>query len=226
MLFKIEFGGFSMKKSVAVFTFTLLLTVLTIHNIAVAQTKGEKDEASPIDSSRAESVNHEVQLYLLVASKDPVGVLPLPASLDKVVKQLKSTLPYSSYKLATSFLNRVEDKGSLEVSGVGSPLTPSTANSTNPTFYNFSFTNIRYDSGVTNQILIHMSNFRFGLRVPIVSAIVPGEGGRAGYPVVNYEQIGIQTKISIPEGAPTIVGTLTTNRPDEIFILVVSAKRT
>jgi hypothetical protein len=199
--------------------FTTLLSILMLFCFASSSAAQSTKEIS------MEEINHEVQLYLLIASRDSTNSLPLPSTMEPVVTQLKATLPFANYRLATSFLNRVRDGGDLNVSGVGSPLTPIPTNSNNPTFYNFGLKDVRINNGANGRTYIRVKHFSFGLRVPVVSAITPGEGGKAGYPVVNYEQTGINTEMSIGEGVPTIVGTLTTSQPNEVFVLVISIQR-
>ncbi len=46
------------------------------------------------------------------------------------------------------------------------------------------------------------------------------EGSTNSYPVINYNPVGITTEMSFREGAPTVIGTLNTNRPDEMLVLV------
>jgi hypothetical protein len=43
-------------------------------------------------------------------------------------------------------------------------------------------------------------------------------------PVINYEPTGINTRVSIGEGVPTLVGTMTTGRSDESYIVVVTVR--
>ena len=71
--------------------------------------------------------------------------------------------------------------------------------------------------------VVQMSNFNFGARIPIQLSSVATTGGST--PVVQYEQTGITTDISMREGEPTIVGTLNVGPSGDALIIVVSAKR-
>jgi hypothetical protein len=171
-------------------------------------------------------MNHDVQLHLLAASNEPGGG-GVPPSMEGVVRQLRSMLPFSNYRVATTFINRVRDGGSVEVSGVGgAPLAAATANSTSPTFFNFGLHDVRLIAGADEQPFVQVGRLRFGLKVPVQTASVAGEGGKAGYPVIQYQDTGITTEMSVREGTPTVVGTLAASRPDESFILVITLKRT
>jgi hypothetical protein len=176
--------------------------------------------------AKRDEVNHDVQLYLLAASNAAGDGSGVPQSVEGALRQLRAALPFSNYRLATTFLNRVKDGGNLEVSGVGgSPLTTGTANSVSPTFFNFSLINVRLFTSAEGQPFIQVAKLRFGLKVPIQTATVSGEAGKGGYPVVQYQDTGITTELSVREGTPTVVGTLAASQPYESFILVVTLKR-
>jgi hypothetical protein len=40
-----------------------------------------------------------------------------------------------------------------------------------------------------------------------------------------YEDTGINTQMSVREGEPTLVGTLNTSRPGQLFVIVITVKR-
>jgi hypothetical protein len=173
-----------------------------------------------------EGPDYEVQLYLLVGSNDSGRGGEVPRQLDGVVRQLKSSLPFAGYRLGATFLDRVRNAGSLDVSGVAaSPLVSAPPLSSNtPSFYQFKF-DARAADEAGGQRFVNLSHFYFGLKVPIQTATVGGEGGKGGSAVIQYESTGINTQLTVPEGEPTVVGTLTTSRPDEGLVLVIVIKR-
>jgi hypothetical protein len=188
---------------------------------------GQDSSAATNADVKREGMNHDVQLHLLAASNEPGGGGNVPPSMEGVIRQLRAALPFSNYRLATTFLNRVRDGGSVEVSGVGGlPLAVGTANTTSPTFLQFNLSNVRLFAGANDQQFIQVERLRFGLKVPIQTASVSGEGGRTGYPVIQYQDTGITTQLSVREGTPTVVGTLAASQPGESFILVITLKRT
>jgi hypothetical protein len=70
--------------------------------------------------------------------------------------------------------------------------------------------------------ILLVESFRYGTRSPIAVRDPRDESGKsvAGF---NYEQIGIGlTRFTIKGGEPTVVGTMTTAKPDEILILVLT----
>ncbi len=174
-------------------------------------------------------INHEVQLYLLSASNEPGARAQLPSSMDAVLKQLKASLPFSNFRLANTFLNRVKDGGTLEVSGVGTlSLSNLPGNAASPTFYRFNLQRVKLATDSDGQQVIQIPRFSFGLKVPVQTASVRQDASMTvpSFPVIQYEDTGINTEMSVREGEPTVVGTISTNRPDELFVLVITVKRT
>src|SRR5215212_5897374 len=106
---------------------TLLITGLGVcSSQATAQTEQSSQATSKAKSEDAAGL--EVQLHLIVARKTADGEEEkLPASFDAVVRQLKSTFTFKSYRLATTLLNRVRNGGKLSLRWVGSPLLASAA---------------------------------------------------------------------------------------------------
>ena len=195
-------------------------------NLKAALAQDQSSTAPGTASARRlAELNFDVQLYLLVASNDANERGSLPQSMDGVIKQLKASLSFANYRLAATFLNRVQNGGTLEVSGVGGPVITASANPNPPVFYNFSLSQVKLDTEANGQPFIWIPKFRFSLRMPVVTGSTRAEGSNASIPVFNYEPVGITTEMSMREGTPAVIGTLTTSRPDELLILLVSIKR-
>jgi hypothetical protein len=192
-------------------------------NQALAQTETSSQASTRIKNDDATGL--EVQLHLIVARKTADGDdEKLPASFDAVVRQLKSTFTFKSYRLATTLLNRVKNGGRLSLRWVGSPLlAPSAATTSTPGFNEFNVQLVKLAKDEEGRDVVQMSNFNFGARIPIQIPSVATSG--VSTPVVQYEQTGITTDISMREGEPTIVGTLNVGPSGDALIIVVSAKR-
>ncbi|HEX8180903.1 MAG TPA: hypothetical protein VF525_15260 [Pyrinomonadaceae bacterium] len=211
---------------VAMILTLLLCSIGSSVNSARAQSQSSAAVATTKDVQQ-EQINHEVQLYLLVASDASGERSNIPQSLDGAVRQLKDTLPFANYRLASTFMDRVRDGGTLEVSGVGGfPLVTTPANSSTPTFFTFGLSGVTLVRGANDQPFIQVGRFRFGLKVPIQTGTTRSEGSNAGYPVIQYQDTGITTELSVREGVPTIIGTLAANQPNESYVLVLALKRT
>lgn len=189
---------------------------------ASAQDGGE----APRREAPRNEINYEVQLHLLVTAGGAEAGAKVPQTLDGVVRQLKSSLPPAEYRLAATFINRVKDGGRLEVKTVGgSPFTSSQLDPLNPTFFQFFLGNVKMADDQPGS-LVNVQDFRLGLKVPVQTATVSNEKTLQGYPVIQYEDTGINTQMSVREGEPTLVGTLNTSRPGQLFALVITIRRT
>ena len=198
-----------MKKQRRLFSLAACLVVLASTS-TIALSQGTKPSTAAVK-------NLDVQLYLLLASNDAGEKSNLPASLDPIVRQLKSSLSFTSFDLATNFVNRVKDGGTLESRGlIGSNIFLSaTTNPVPQTAYEFTLSKIKLDDDFTN---VDIPRFRFGLSIPVIT-------GTAPLTAVNYQPASINTEMTLTEGAPTVVGTMNTTRSDQMLILVITVKR-
>lgn len=205
--------------------FAICLIVLS-SGLATAQevSQGAGRPQAPV---KRDDVNYDVQLYLVAASNDASerGGGGLPQSLEGTIRQLRSSLPYTNYRLVTTFLNRVKDNGNLELRGVGGALMPSQIGPSSPTFYDFSLFQVKMEADAEGQPYIRIMKFRFGLRMPIVSGTARVEGSDVGSPIIQYESVGVSTELSLREGTPTVIGTMTTSRPNESLVLLLLVKK-
>ncbi len=203
---------------------TLIMTgVVACSQQALAQGDQAAQAAARIKNEDATAL--EVQLHLIVARKTSDGDdEKLPASFDAVVKQLKSTFTFKSYRLATTLLNRVKNGGRLSLRWVGSPLLASAAaTAATPGFNEFNVQSVKLAQDEGGRDVVQMSSFTFGTRIPIQTSSIATNSG--SLPVVQYENTGITTDISIREGEPTIVGTLNVGPAGDALIIVVTARR-
>jgi hypothetical protein len=208
----------------------LLALALSFAAPAAARAQdGEQSRPGATAAQRRDEVNFEIQLFLLAASNSSTARDRVPESLGGVVRQLRSALPFEGYSVAATTFNRVRDGGTVEFRGVGgSPLAPSTpAGSLTPAFYNYALSTVNLTEGAAGASFVRLRAIRFGLRVPVQTAVARPEGytGPAS-PVIQWEDTGLTTTdISVREGEPTVVGTISTTRPEELFVLVINARR-
>jgi hypothetical protein len=185
---------------------------------------GESASARRQAAARAET-NFEVQIHVLVTSEGAEGAAKAPRSLDGVVRQLKSLLPPAEYRLAATFVNRVRDDGGFEVKSAGaSPFGAPEPNPLTPSIFQLSLAVKSLDDASGGRY-VRVQPFRLGLKIPIQTSSVFGDKPGQGYPVIQYEDTGLNTQMSVREGEPTLVGTLNTSRPGQLFVIVLTVRR-
>ncbi len=186
----------------------------------------QAQSTNALQSNPADDANLETQLYLIVGTNQEVTEAKLPSSLDAIVKQLRATLPFKNYRLASTLINRVKNDGHLDLNWIGGPLAPTAVTTTVPA-PSFSYFKVRQVTLMRNsegQSLVQMLGFNFGSRIPIPTGSVAMS--EKGFPQINYEGTGLATDISMHEGEPVVVGTLNVGPSGDAIILVVSARRT
>src|SRR5262249_24121720 len=110
----------------------MLLAVVCL-SAAVAQAQTTKQNTAPQNpqtppastpqgESREDETNLDTQLYLIVGTNQEIPDTKIPAALDGVVKQMRATLPFKSYRLAATLINRVKNEGRLDLSWIGGPI--------------------------------------------------------------------------------------------------------
>lgn len=188
-----------------------------------AQDSGEPRQGAP---ARPE-VNHEVFIHLLATADGAEGAGRVPQSLEGIVRQLKSALPPSDYRLAATFVYRVRDGAGFEVKTVsdGAFAAAQTPSRFGPATFQISLANVKLIDPASAQPSINVQHFRLGMRVPVQTPNAERDRGEGGQPVVQYEEVGVNTQLSVREGEPTLVGTLDSSRPGQLLVIVVTVRR-
>lgn len=200
---------------------SLMLVMDTVGNRAFAQTPAEP----AAQAAKDDETNLDTQLYLLVGTNQDLPDSRVPAALESVIKQLRLTLPFKNYRLAATLVNRVKNEGRLNLRWLGGPFAAAaTTSPSNPTFSEFNVRSVKLvNSG--NQSMVQLNGFSFQARMPIQTGSAYASNSQSA-PIINYENTGLNTDISMREGEPVVVGTLNFGPAGEAIIIVVSAKRT
>ena len=162
-----------------------------------------------LDTPVAPRPNIELHMHVLVASNTTGNkgdsTAQVPAELKDVLTQLRETLSYRHYELATSVVQRlttdtprgVEGKGTLEISreDLNAP------NIQMPYEYNINFVSLVQNA--TDGPTVQINEFRFGA-------------------VTDKDHAGVQTALNLRDGEKVVVGTATIR--NRALIVVLSAK--
>jgi hypothetical protein len=204
----------------------LFVCLLIISAAFSSQTLAQSTEQPSQRENNNSEVNLDTQLYILIATNQEVEDSKLPSALDPVLKQLRASLPFKNYRLAATLINRVKNDGRLNLQWVGGPLLASAAASaTTPSFNEFKVNTVRLVTDSSGRDVVRMEGFRFGARIPIQTGFTAMAGSGPGTPIINYENTGLNTDISMHEGEPVVVGTLNVGPSGDAIILVMTARR-
>jgi hypothetical protein len=158
--------------------------------------------------------SYEVVLQVVVGSNVTAQKTNLPANLAVVTKNLRNNFTFSNYSLSDTYIGRVANTGSIEYKTLSNNFGQA-QNSQTPSFLDWTLGSLRSAPNGKGQNAIQIQPFRFGARVPVITG-----GG-----VVNYESIGLNMhRISLPENAPTLIGTLPTLKTGETIFLVLTVR--
>jgi hypothetical protein len=170
-----------------------------------------------LDKAEAGQPEIEFHVYVLIGSTAPTLARELPDEIVDVVKELKATLRYSSYGLMTNSVHRTRPGSGVESSGVAeTKLLGMSTPDLNPIIYSYTLRRVTVPQG-TQKPSVDIENFRFSMRIPIALGNPRGE-----HPVVQYQDVGFQTPVTIHEGEKVVVGTTTMG--DKALVVVVLAK--
>jgi hypothetical protein len=195
----------------------LIVCLLNLTSSSFAQsTSAPKNQIEP---------SYEVVLQTLIASNLSTNKSDIPQTLSGVVRKLIADYSYSNFRLGSTFLQRVSNNGAVELRSVSNePISNPERNYT--VFSELTLNDLQNFSDAKGRNSIKFSNLRFGQRIPIVMTTIKDDSGKSN-PVVNYEQIGLTLqRFSLAENTPTIVGSLSTTKPDELMFLVLTVRPT
>lgn len=179
-----------------------IICLLSLTN-SFAQTETKQRQAEP---------SYEVVLHILTASNTESEKTSIPQTLSNVVKKLKTIYSFSNYRLDSTYLQRVANTGNIEFKSVSNEANQNQDNYI-PIFSEWTLGGLQSLPNSKGQNSIQFQNFRFGQRVPI----------RTQTGIFNYEQIGLtMQRFGVPENVPTIVGSLSTAKPNELMFLVLT----
>jgi hypothetical protein len=199
-----------MNKPNFIFKIFLFLFALSAANV-FAQSDNRQTQADP---------SYEVILQLLVASNNPSEKSSLPPMLSNTVKKLKNLYTFSDYRLTTTLLQRTSSY--LEYKSLLTEFNQ-IADKNYPAFSEWNLKGIRNLPNSQGKNILQFESFRFGMRIPIIRNVAD-ENGKTSASVI-YDATGITTtRLNLNENEPTVVGSLTTSKPDELMFLVLTVR--
>ena len=164
----------------------------------------------------------EVSLHLIVGSNEAAKKGDIPENLNAIIKKLRSTFPFTNYRLANTLLGRISNDGSFEYKSVGDAFGQGSAGASQ-TFLEWSMNNFRTGPTAKGTPGFQAQGFRFGARVPVTVG-TREENGKM-IPSISYESIGLVLgKIGFAQTFPTLIGTIDMPGADGTIFLVMTVR--
>lgn len=193
----------------------LITLLLSSSSLILAQAQNSGSQSS---ETKRNDVEHRIQIQLLVASNTATVQTDYPSSIETVVKQLKSSLPFKNHRLVATYIYNVIDSSRVDVNDVTyTPFEP--GGGLMPTFLKFSIAGIKLNPSGNS---VHIARFNFEATKRIFTENIQVDGSNATRPVYNSVATGISTELNVSEGVPTIVGTMTSGLSDGVLVVVVT----
>jgi hypothetical protein len=174
-------------------------------NVAAAEAFLRKFDVSPR--------NVEAVFYIVAASSKTAETAAIPSELEPVIKQLRKTFTYQSFRLLESAVVRGRENAPLQTSG--QLLVPSKPEDLKRTYH--LFTDRVSISPSEKGNMVRFDRLRFTLRAP-------------DYVVMNltkkaeYIDSGVNADIDVREGQKVVVGKSSLDAAEGTFFLIVTAK--
>lgn len=192
------------------FAFALFLICFSSFSNSFAQTDNNQSEPS-----------YEVVLQVLIASNNSAAKSNIPANLAETVNKFKKNFPYSDYRLISSNLQRIENKGNINYRSLLNDLSPAGQD----IISNWSLSSLKKETSASGGNRVSFQRFNFDAKIPLT--YISFNESKSSAPITNYEQIGIVLQgFNVPENIPTLIGTLAMPKADEIIFFVLTVKPT
>ena len=148
--------------------------------------------------------NIELNMHVLIASNEGTPVKEVPADLKDVLTQLRGTLNYRNYELATSIIQRLTETP-LRVQGSGVAELPGNNAGTLATSmqYEYYLTNVSLLQNATGAASVQIADFYFST-------------------VEKDQRAKVQTALNLRDGEKVVVGTATLR--NRALVIVLTAK--
>ena len=151
------------RKVLSLFVLTLFLVCGSAQAQSTQPAQPTQADTKQADT-KEDQTNLQTQLYMIVGSNQDVADTKMPAALDPVLKELRATLPFKSYRLAAVLVNRVKNEGRLEVGWIGVPYAPIVEAPNAMSRSSYRLRQVRLTTNNEGQSMVQLTGFNFGAR--------------------------------------------------------------
>ncbi len=167
-----------------------------------------EDAIKRLDMPAAGTQDIELTAYYVIGgdAESTPGAAP-PKELDSVVTQLKNSFPFKTYRLLDMLALRTRTGRSADTSSNAGPVSPGSPSAVTQ-FHTGSLTLSADGSTVS------VEGMKAGVRLP-----VPGGTGAAPFTFID---LGLNANVDIKEGQKVVVGRLSVNKDQALFLVLTA----
>ncbi|MEZ5428127.1 MAG: hypothetical protein R2747_17780 [Pyrinomonadaceae bacterium] len=194
--------------------FVGLLLAVVLLGFSQSFAQPEKREIEP---------SYEVILQTLVASNDAADRAGLPDSLSGTVNKLKTNFAFANYRVVSTHLERISNKGSLFFRSVFKAAGPEEMSPIS-TSWQLDSLNSSVDS--KGRPGVEFRSFSFEGRI-LYKTTVFNEKAGSMVPATGSDLIELKNqRFNVPENEPTVIGNLALPKSDKQIFLIITVKPT
>jgi hypothetical protein len=179
---------------------------------------GVEQAIKQLDVPAAAPPNIELTAYYLIGgeTESPAGS-PVPKELDSVVTQLKNSFAFKAYRLLDELTLRTRAGFRADTSGAPGPIGPGSPSIT---------TQFRIQSAALSAdgSTVRIDRMQAGVHLPVpVGTFQPGAAGAAAINTqYSFQDLGVNADIDIKEGQKVVVGRLSVNKDQALFLVLTA----
>jgi hypothetical protein len=184
----------------------------SMHALAVSATPAAmtaiEDAIKRLDVPSAAPQNVELTVYMVVGGSESANQGAIPKELDGVVAQLKNAFSYKTYRLLDVLTMRTRTGQSVSTNSSGGSV--QVGSLSHPFLTQFQIRSV----SVGPEGAIRIDGLRANNQMPV------SDGNGSGF---MYRDLGINADLDIKEGQKVVVGKISMN-PNEALFLVLTAR--
>lgn len=170
-----------------------------------------EDAIKRLDVPAAAAQNVELNVYYLIggdADTTPGGAVP--KELDSVVAQLKNSFAFKTYRLLDTLTLRTRTGTGADTSGSPGPVAP--GGPAVSTQFRMRSASLSADSST-----VRIDGLKAGVRMPIAAT-----GSTPAAPQYQVMDLGVNADIDVKEGQKVVVGRLSVNKDQALFLVLTA----
>jgi hypothetical protein len=190
----------------------------TLHALAVSGSPdvmpAVEDAIKRLDVPAAAAQNVELNVYYLVGGDaDIPSGGPVPKELDSVVVQLRNSFAFKTYRLLDTLTLRTRTGAGADTSGSPGPVAP--GGPAISTQFRMKSAGLSGDGST-----LRIDGLKAGVRMPVAAGGT--NPSTPNGPPYQYMDLGLNADVDVKEGQKVVVGRLSVNKEQALFLVLTA----